>query len=213
MKQSFSHTKLALFLKKRTKYIALPVMALIAISVIVLAIVAIMVMPLVKDPNRGIGADGFHAGIEKGADLGVGNIVTKQDVIDILGEKAKSVESADVSKVFNLNGIQGQTLTYDFERSDGVKNSLYIDKKKFDSTSTLKSANILANTTSAGKVGEFKAYFMHAVTFGSDREYYLLVTKDLEAYLFALVQPSRRITISEVSAVAVLKQLALKAEL
>lgn len=213
MKQSFSHTKFSRFLKKRTKYIALPVMALIAISVIVLAFVAIMVMPSVRDAHRGIGADGFHAGIERGADLGVGKLVSKQDIVDTLGGKAESVGSADISKVFNLNGIRGQTLTYDFEGSDGIKNSLYIDKKEFDSTSTLNSANILANTTSAGKVGEFNAYFMHAVTFGSDREYYLLATKDLKAYLFALVQPSRHITISEVSAVAVLKRLALKTNL
>lgn len=188
-------------------------MAFIAISVIVLAVVAVIVMPTTKDVNRGIGAYGFNAGIERGADLGVGNIVSKQDVVDVLGKKAQSVSDPEVSLVFNLNGIKGQTLSYDFVRSDGVKSSLYIEKKEFSSSDTLESANILASTQGAGNVGEFKAYFMHAVTFGSDREYYLLVVKDLKAYVFAIVQPIRNIIINEISAVATLKQLALKADL
>tara|TARA_B100001245_G_scaffold234308_1_gene219599 strand:- start:7556 stop:8206 length:651 start_codon:yes stop_codon:yes gene_type:complete len=197
---------------RRAQFLILPIMAVIAVGVIVLAVIAIIVMPTIGNDQRGIGANGFRAYIEQDGDLGMGSIVTKRDVSDALGKKATSVKDAEVSAVFNLNGTRGQTVTYDFVRADGAEASVYIDGRFFQDSVSLKAANITDNTLSAGKVGEHNAYFLHALTFGSEREYRLLVEDGLHLYTFVMVQPYRNITISEVSAMAVLKKLAASAE-
>ncbi len=208
-----SKVKLPRVLSRRVQFVALPVMVAISLGVIALAVIVVVLMPTVRDDQRGIGANGFSAFPEKGTDLGIDKVVTKSDVVDVLGEKAKRVSDADVTDVFNLAGIRSQMVTYDFVRTDDVSASIYIDLKTFPNSTTLEKANILKGTAEAGKVGDYDAYFMRAFTFGKKREYYLLLTKGLNAYVFAFVQPSRDILFSEVSAVATLKRLAQKADL
>lgn len=201
-------------LSKRARLVVLPIMILIAAGVIVFTILAIVVMPLVNPgTQRGVGADGFKAYEESGTSVGAGNVITKEQVVAELGDRAKSVDDADVSNVFNLNGIRRQQATYDFVRADGAKANLYVDVTLFNNTASMRSANVLEATADAGKIQGHPAYYMRAFTFGSDREYRLLVVNGLKAYVFAISQPVRDIEIREVSALAVLKRLAAKAEL
>jgi hypothetical protein len=212
MVKKFTQLKLQHFFERRGKFVVLPVMALISIVVIVLAVLAVVFMPTNRDSQYGVGADGFSAFVEKNASLGVDQLVSQDEVVGALGDKAKSVKNAVAAPVLNYGGSRAQTVTYDFVRSDGKDSSVYIDMFVFKDSSTLERQDLLGNAGNAGKVGEHKAYFLHALTFGKDREYRLLVIDGLNVYKFVMVQPFRNITISEVSAMAVLKTIASKAQ-
>lgn len=199
---------------RRLRFVVLPVMGVVAIGAIVLAVITIIVMPKAdQGAQRGVGANGFRAFEEKDGNLGVGKVVTKAEVTSELGNKAKSVDDAVISSVFNIDGTRGQTATYPFTRTDGTKVSLYVDVMLFKNTAALNSANVYNNTLKAGKVNGRDVYYMHALTIGKDREYRLLVVNGLKVYKFVVSQPLSNITISEVSALAVLKKLVAKAEL
>ncbi|MDB5183930.1 MAG: hypothetical protein JWO07_611 [Candidatus Saccharibacteria bacterium] len=201
-------------LTKRQRAIVLPVMVAIGTTVVVLAILTIVVFPTItRNAQRGVAANGFSAYLEKGTDLGAGKIVQKSDVVAALGNKAKSVSDVDVSGVFNYNGDRGQTATYNFVRSDGVKASLYIDMTAFKSTQSMDDQQILAETGLAQIINGHSAYYMHAQTIGGSREYRLVVINDIKAYKFVIDQPLENIKINEVSAVASLIKLAQKAAL
>lgn len=201
-------------LSKRGRLIVLPVMGIIGVGAIILAVMTIIVMPKAHNASQyGVGANGFRAYVEDGTSLGIANVISKDQVVQDLGDKAKSVSDVSSSKVMNLNGDRGQTATFDFIRKDGVKSSLYADMMLFKNTASLESARITAGTGTAGTINGFPAYYMHAQTLGSDREYRLMVVNGLKVYKFVIVQPFRNITISEVSAVASLKKLATKANL
>lgn len=195
-------------LNKKAQMVAIPVMTLIAIGVILLAIVAIMVIPTYDARQRGTGAYGFQAYEEVGTDLGVGKVVSKKLVADKLGDKALAVGNPQVTNVFNWNGNRGQTVTYDFVRADGVAASVYIDVMVFKDSVTMDSQNILRATKRTSDINGYPAYFMHAQTLGLEREYRLMVVDGLKVYKFVMTQPNRNITISEVSALAALKQIA-----
>ncbi len=178
-----------------------------------LAVMSILASPKTNTSERGVGANGFHAFVDEGADLGIGEVVSKDDVKAALGDKAKSVSEPKVSKVFNMNGDRSQTVSFDFVRADGKKAELYVDVMQFKDTSSMNSARIYAQTAKAGPVNGHEAYYMHAHTFGSMREYRLMAVNDLKAYKFVIGQTSSDITISEVSAVAALLRLAKEAKL
>ncbi len=198
----------------RTRALVLPILGIIAIGAVVLAVLSVIMVPKVE-PGRqyGVGAGGFRAYEERDTTLGIDKVVSKDQVVDTLGKKAKSVDDMQVSNVFNLNDNRGQTLTYDFVRSDGVKSSLYVDVMLFKNTNALNEANIYTATAKAGAVNGHPARYMHAQTLGSEREYRLMVVNGLKVYKFVIVQPLQSITISEVAAVAALKTLANKAKL
>jgi hypothetical protein len=201
-------------ISRRTRAIILPILIVVGTGAVVLAVLAIIVMPRVNPgAERGYGANGYHAFVEPDGNLGMAKVVSKDDVETILGNKAKVVSNVDVSKVFNLDGTRGQTATYDFVRSDGVKSSLYVDLMFFKNQQTLDDAHVTADTLKAGTINGYSAYYMHALTLGKDREYRLLVVNGLKVYKFVIAQPHRNVQISEVSALAALKKLAAKAHL
>ena len=201
-------------LSARARFTLLTGLTLIGGGAIVIAIISIVLVPLVNPGSqKGVGADGFLAFVENGGTLSVVNAVTKQEVVDTLGNKAKSVSDAEVSKIFNIDGTRGQTVTYNFVRANGLKASLYIDLMHFGNLKTFESAGVTASTGDAGKINGHQAYYMHAQTFGSEREYRLMVINGLKVYKFVISQPYRTISINEVSALATLKKLAAKAEL
>lgn len=192
----------------------LVVFTLIGAGAIIMAIISIVVVPLVNPGSqKGVGADGFQAFVEDGGSLSVVNAVNKQEVVETLGKKAKSVSDVEVSKIFNIDGTRGQTVTYNFIRSNGLKASLYIDLMHFNNLQTYESTGVTTATGDAGKINGHQAYYMHAQTFGSEREYRLMVINGLKVYKFVISQPYRTISINEVSALATLKRLAAKAEL
>jgi hypothetical protein len=198
----------------RTKALVLPVLVAIGAGAIAIAILSIIVVPRINPGSqRGVGANGFQAFIEPEGDLGMGSVVSKQDVEEVLGKNAKKVNDVEVTKVFNLNGNRGQTATYKFTRTDGLKVSLYVDVMAFKNVPELEAANVTEGTVDAGMVNGHHAYYMHAQTLGSDREYRVLVVNGLKVYKFVIVQPYRYITISEVTSAAALKKLAAKAHL
>ena len=212
-KKSNWRKSLAKFNKKH-KPLVLGIFAVIGVGMIVLVVLTIVAMPKINPGSQyGVGANGFRAYEEKDTSLGVDKVVSKEEVVQVLGGKAKSVSDADVSNVFNFNGDRGQTATYDFVRSDGVKATLYVDMMLFKNIPSMNNAHILTGTGDAGKVNGHPAYYMHAQTIGSQREYRLLVVNGLKAYKFVITQPYRNITINEVAALAALKKLAQKAEL
>lgn len=201
-------------LSPQARFGLLAILVIVGGGALVLAVMSIVIIPLVNPGSqRGVGADGFQAFVEKEGNLSVVDAVSKQDVVDVLDKKAKSVSDASVSKVFNINGTRGQTVTYDFVRDNGLKASLYIDLMQFSDLNTLESTGVTAVTFDAGKINGNQAYYLHAMTFGSDREYRLMVLSGLKVYKFVISQPYRTISITEVSALAALKKLAEKAEL
>lgn len=194
--------------------VLLAALTIVGGGAIAIAIISIVIVPLVNPGSqRGVGANGFQAFVEDGGNLNIANTVSKQEVVDALGDKAKSVSDAQVSKVFNIDGTRGQTVTYDFVRANGLKASLYIDLMYFSNLQTLESTGVTASTGDAGRVNGHQAYYMHAQTFGSEREYRLMIINGLKVYKFVISQPYRTISINEVSALATLKKLAAKAEL
>lgn len=200
-------------LRRHAQTAILPLFIVIGLGVIAATVLAIVLVPRINPGSqRGVGANGFHAYVEEGGDLGVGKMVSKQIIADVLGKKAKSVSDVKVSKVFNLNENKAQTATYEFIRSDGVKSSVYVDLMRFKNQSDYGAAAVTANTLNAGMVNGRQAYYMHAQTLGSSREYRLLVLDGLKVYKFVMVQPFGNIKISEVSAMAALKKIAEKAQ-
>lgn len=188
-------------------------MVVIGASVVVAAVVATIIMPPNPYSKPGIGADGFQAFMEKDTDLGIGSVVSKDEVVAVLGKNAKSVENVSVSGVFNYNGDRGQTATYKFVRADGRQASLYVDVMVFKSSNSMDDANIYVGTGEAKVVNGHQAYYMHAQTLGITREYRVMVVNGLKAYKFVIDQPFDDITINEVSSVAALLKLAQNAKL
>ena len=201
-------------MSRRTRAVILLAMTAVGAGAIALAVWAIIIMPRINPgAQRGVGASGFTAFVEPDSDLGMGTVVRKEDVEEVLGSKAKTVGDVVVSKVMNLDGNRGQTATYSFVRSDGRKASVYVDVMLFKNQPTFDAADVTKNTLKGGTVGDLPVYYMHALTLGSEREYRLLVVKGLNVYKFVLVQPYRNITITEVAALAAMKKLAAKAEI
>lgn len=201
-------------LTPRARAIVLPVLVAISAGAVIYGIISVVLVPRINPAaQRGVGANGFQAYVEDNGDLGISNVVSKSDVETVLSGKAKTVSTADISKVFNLDGNRGQTVTYSFKRSDNVNASLYVDLMSFKNQQTLDDANVTQNTTQTSDVSGHHAYYMHAQTLGAGREYRLMVVDDLKVYKFVIVQPVQNITINEVAAIAALKKLALKAHL
>ena len=197
---------------KRTQLIVLPVMALIAAAAVLIAIVLIIAFPSYDPKQQGVGANGFRSAlIEQGADLGASKLVTKDLVAEALGSKAKSVSDAESSKVLNLNGIRSQSVKYDFVREDGKSAVLYADIVQFNNSVVMDSQNILKASQKAGDVQGKSAYFLHAQTLGQEREHRMIVIDGLTVYKYVISQPVRKVTIPEVSSLAVLKNIAQKA--
>ncbi len=193
--------------------LVLPVFVAIGTGAVIVAVVSILATPHAENSERGVAANGFSAYVEKDADLGAGKIVTRGNVVDALGDNAKSVSSAEVNKVFNYDGNRGQAVTFKFTREDNVKATLYIDMMKFKDTVAMNNANIYIATGKAGKIKGHPAYYMHAQTLGTVRQYRVMVVDGLTAYQFIIEQPIDNITISEVAADAALIRLARQANL
>lgn len=202
--------------KQRVRKWALPTFFLIGVAAVVLTGVSIVILLNSNkgtDYQNGVGADGFRAYIEDKGDLGVGSLVTKDQVTQALGDKAKSVGRADISKVFNYNGDRGQTISFSFVRADNMTASLYVDKKIYKDSTSMKDDNLYVATASAGTINGLPAFYKHAQTISADREYHIMVVDGLTAYRFVIAQPEQKITISEIDADALLKKLAGKVEL
>lgn len=199
-------------LTRRARMVILPSFLLIATGAVIISVLAIAVTPRTKPASQyGVGANGFEAFVEQDGDMGMAKFVAKKDVVSSLGKNAKVVADASLSKIMNIDGNRGQTATYDFVRADGERASVYADVLFFKNKSELDGAAVTTNTLQTGDIRGHKAYYMHAQTLSSDREYRLMVISGLKVYKFVLVQPYRNITISEVSAMAVLKRMAAKA--
>lgn len=202
-------------ISKRTRKIVLPIFLVVGAGVVALTVLSIIIL-LPKDEKGaqyGVGADGFRAYVEEKGNLGVGSLATKAQVATALGNKAKSVGDGEVSKVFNMNGDRGQTVTFPFERADGLKAHLHIDMRLYKNTQSLESDNIYVATEKTSAVNGHPAYFKMAQTIDNAREYHMIVVNGLKVYRFVFAQPAKKITISEVAALASLKRLALELKL
>jgi hypothetical protein len=200
-------------LTKKQRAVVLPAMIIVGAAAVVLAVWTISIIPKAKNPDYGVAANGFTAFIEQGTDLGVGKVVSKDQVATALGNKAKKITSTDISHVFNYDGDRSQTATYNFVRADGLPSSLYIDLVVFKDQSTMTNEDIFGDTELARVINGHSAYYMHAQTLGALREYRLLVVNGLKAYKFVIDQPLSDIKINEVAAVASLIKLAQVAKL
>ena len=198
----------------RTHKAILPLFIVIGATVAVFTLWSVMNTPKAAPGTRsGVGADGFQAFVEEKSDLGVKTITSNTQVKTALGSKVKSVSDGESSQVFNLNGDRSQSLTFSFVRSDGMKANIYVDMKLYKSSQSLESDHIYTATATAGAIQGFPAYYKHAQTIDSFREYHLLVVNGLKAYRFVFAQPSDKITVSEIDAVAVLKKIAQNSQL
>lgn len=203
------NVKVPKVITKPQQRVLLAVIVVVSAGVLMLAVIAIIVMPYVNPASqRGVGANGFRAFQEHGTTINVDQVVSKDLVKEHLANKAKSVGDVEVSQVFNFDGSRTQTATYPFVRADGAKASVYVDLMLFKNQATMNDAKVTNVTMKAGTIKGNPVYYMHAQTFSSDREYRLMVIKGLKVYKFAVVQPYRKITISEVSSLALLKKLA-----
>ena len=198
-------------LSKRQKAVIVPAMVLVGTGAVALSVFGIVNMTGNSASKYGIGAGGFSAFAEENGDMGVANVINKDEVQKALASNAKDVADVDVSKVFNLNGDRGQTATFAFTRKDGVKSSVYVDARQFKSAAALKSAGIYVYTASAGNVKDHPAYYTVSQNIGGIREYSLMVVNDLKVFRFVMEQPAENATIGEVPAVATLLKVAKQA--
>lgn len=186
-------------------------------AAIVAALGALAVMVLVLPKNQGsqtgVGADGYSVFEKKGADIGVTGIADKKVVVDALGNRAKSVDDVTKSGVISLNGNLGQTATYTFTTPTGTKSYIDIDLLKYQSKAAMDSDSLEKGTGSAGTVNGMEVRYLPAKTIGSEREYALLVAKDLKSYKFSMMQPSGKAEIREYKAWDILKAIIAKSSL
>lgn len=202
-------------ISRKARIAILIVFGIIGAGAIALTVWSVLTIPKNDKPGvqTGVGADGFHAFVEDNGNLNVGSVANKNQVITALGSYAKSTGEGSVSNVFNLNGNQGQTLTFSFVRADGANSSLYIDKRIYKSAQALRDDHIYTDTLNGGMVKGRNMYFRSAQTIGRYREYHLMVVNGTTVYRFVISQPYDNITISEIEALAILKKLALEANL
>lgn len=193
--------------QQATVLFAFVVVGAVAMGIAILAITAN------PKPKLAINTGGFVAGTDYGADLGIGNVVSKVGVVDALGNNAKSVGDKQVSDVFNLNGDHSQTLTYPFVRADGKNASISIDVTEFQSVASMTNTNIYSMTEKTKPINGLPAFYMVTQVLGTDREFRLMVVDGLHAYKFIIDQPSHDVTISEVSSEASLIRLAQRTQL
>lgn len=196
------------------------IMVLASFSLIAVAAISLTLWSIVsstKDTKpglqNGVGADGFQAFVEEKSNLGIELVVSKKQVVTALGRHAKSVYDGVKEKPFNLNGNRGQTITFYFVREDGVKSSLYVDKRMYKTAQALNDDRVYDATLKGGTAGGHPLYYRAAQTIGTDREYHLMVVNGTTVYRFVIAQPFTNITITEVPALAVLKKLAQEASL
>lgn len=213
MANKTKHARKPLQAQRSARIALFLVICAIGIALIVMIAISVITPRTDSASQEGVGADGFRAYIEKNGDLGVGSVVTKNEVITALGTKATSIGDAQVGKVFNLNGDRAQTITFPFVRADGKAAELYIDLKLYKNMQSLNDDNIYVATADAGTINGHPAYYKLAQTIGPDREYHMMVVNGLKAYRFVVSQPAGNLTISEISALASLKKLAQDAKL
>lgn len=202
--------------ERQVKTIVRPVFILMGITAVVLSIwsvVLLMQRNNAPGTQMGVGADGFQAFVEKNSNLDVEGIVTKEQVVSALGKKAKSVGDPQASEVFNYNGDRGQTLTFPFVRSDGIKANIYVDKRVYKSAQSMENDHIYVATATAGTVNGLPAHYKHAQTIDNAREYHMIVVNGQTLYRFVMAQPFKEVKISEIDSVAILKKIALKSDL
>lgn len=157
--------------------------------------------------QTGVGADGFRAFVEEKSDMNVKDLVSRDQVIAALGTYATSVNPAEVSKVFNMNGDRGQTLTFKFIRKDGVRSNINIDKRTYTSKSKLEADGVYKSSLEYGTVNGRTVYVKRAQTIGGLREYHAVVVDDTTVYRLVLAQPVKNIKIKEVDSINILKNL------
>lgn len=197
--------------EKNTRRLVLGVTIAGALGVLA---VMVVVLPIRNSGMRsGVGADGFSVFEIKGADLGVKKVVDKKMVEDALGKQVKSVDDVVSSGVINFNGNKGQTASYDFTMPSGTKSRIDIDVLQYQSQAAYDSDHVFSGTGSAGKINGLEVRYLPAISIGGDREYALLVTKDLKSYKFSMSQPNDKREIREIEAHEALKQLISKAQL
>jgi hypothetical protein len=203
-----------IILGRRARLVVLPLFFVIGGGVIFLTILSIILMPSDESkPQYGVGADGFYAYVEDDSDLGVRSVVSKDQVVAALGNKAKSVDNGQTEKVFNFNGDRSQSLTFPFVRADGAAATLYVDMKLYKNMQSLDKDNVYVGTMKAGQVQGHPAYYKLAQTISNNREYHMMVINGLRAYRFVVSQPVANITINEVGAMGSLQRLAAEAKL
>lgn len=197
----------------KARIAVLVLFTLISIGAIGVSVWSIVASMNDQKPGQqyGVGADGFRAFVDDKATLNVDKIVKKDQVVAVLKGLAKSVGDPNIEKVFNLNGNLGQTITYPFVRTDGVKSSLYIDKRQYKDKKAFDSDRVYDETMKSGAAKEHPIYLRVAQTIGGDREYSLMVVNGLTVYRFVIAQPFDNISITEVTAAVALKKLAQQA--
>lgn len=197
----------------KARFAVLVLFAVSSVGAIGLSVWSIVTSMNDQKPGQqyGVGADGFRAFVDDKATLNVNKVVKKDQVVLVLKGLAKSVSDAKTDRVFNLNGNQGQTVTYAFVRTDGVKSSLYIDKRQYKDKKALENDHIYDETMKSGTAKGHPIYFRTALTIGADREYSLMVVNGLAVYRFVIAQPLDNISITEVTALVALKKLAQQA--
>lgn len=207
--------KPAVAMSKNARIAALAAFTLVSIGAISLSVWTIVTSMDDSKPGQqyGVGADGFRAYIDNKVNLDVDKVVTKKQVESVLKNLAKSVDNGKIVAAFNLNGNLGQTVTFPFVRNDGIKSSLYIDKRVYKDQKALDNDHIYDLTMKSGTAKGYTIYFRAAQTISNDREYSLMVVNGTTAYRFVIAQPLDNISITEVTALVALKNLAQQSNL
>lgn len=185
----------------------------VLVGFVIFQVIAVAQRQASPGAESGVGADGFRAFAENDGDIGIGSAISKDQVISALGGNAKSVGNAQISKVFNLNGIRRQQVTFDFKLSSNATAELYVDKIMYTSEQALKKDGVYEATISAGTINDSPIYFRRALTLGKYREYSIMLVKDSTVYRFVIAQPNNSIIISEIDASAILKKVALSTKI
>lgn len=192
--------------RQKTQYVAIS--AIIVIALAVLAGIIVLTERPQATPPQGAAYQ------ERNKDMGVGSIVSKQDVIDTLGTNGKDVKDASISAVLNYKGNRGQTATYNFTLPSGAQNgSIDIDIMRYANKEAFDAAMPLTGTGGLGEVAGHQIKYLPAITLSGDRRYTILFANNNDIYKITFIQPTVKPEILEYRAQDMMKELVKKAKL
>ena len=191
--------------RQRSQYVA--VGAMVAIALVALGAIIVFTEKPAAPAMQG------SAYQERGVDLGMASVVSKQALIDAFGSNVKNVHDGTVSGVLNYQGNRGQTATYPLTLPSGAQASVDIDVMRYGSKEAFDAAMPLNGAGDLGEVAGHAVKYLPALTIAGKKNYSIIFANGNDIYKITLMQPATRPEILEFKAQDSMKALVEKAKL
>lgn len=201
--------------KQRTqKELLLPRMSIrlliIAVTAITLGVLAYIIVTSPASDSVLRGSPAFE---DHNSDLGIGHVVTKDQVVAALGSVGKDIKDVSVSNVLNLGDNLGQTATYNFTLPSGAKAFIDVDIMRYASKDAFEAAGVLNGAGKLSEINGRQVYYFPSLVLEGNRKYTLVFTSNNDVYTFSFSQPTTKIEVQEFKAHDILAELIKNASL